>query len=463
MPTSERYECARETYGWFAKSGWKAMPMSPLSLTSVTLISPTGVTMPLAKSTREIRPPRSVTHIAPSGPHSRSQGVSNPAAIVLTRCAEAVDAFAARAAATVRMKQARAVVNVLVLVPRSAGGFAQKLGARATGRYSEVRRRSPGHAPAPAEETARRAVAGQGGEPQHVFGRLFGAPGRSRAAHVGTHPARIGGVHQHTGAAQALGQEHGERVQRCLGDGVGRCGRPQALLERRRPARDVDDPTVTPLDHPRNEYLGDPPHAQQVGLERLPYRVAIEREKVGALVQENPRVVDEHVHPGNGPFGALDGLLVRNVELHGAGALEPPCHRQRGALVPGSDHDVIALSGEHLTEGQADAPVAASYKGDTAFRDPAAHEHSDGGAARTVTAGTLPRPLAETPADQWPDTGRGPPRRGGSTLGRGPGLPARGPPSRGRLPGPACGLAPPWRAPGRTGQNGERKGARCAR
>src|SRR5574341_426418 len=68
------------------------MPMSPLSLTSVTLISPTGVTMPLAKSTREIRPPRSVTHIAPSGPHSRSQGVSNPAAIVLTRCAEAVDA-----------------------------------------------------------------------------------------------------------------------------------------------------------------------------------------------------------------------------------------------------------------------------------------------------------------------------------------------------------------------------------
>jgi len=104
------------------------------------------------------------------------------------------------------------------------------------------RRALPVDPAAVAEEASGRAVVGQRGRP-HDPGRAVGHGAAARASHVRRHPAGAHGVHEHAVAAEGGGEHQRERVQRRLGDRVGRVAVAHAG-ERAGAGRDVDQTPV---------------------------------------------------------------------------------------------------------------------------------------------------------------------------------------------------------------------------
>ena len=130
-----------------------------------------------------------------------------------------------------------------------------------TGRPS---RKKPPVGPSSGRSAARRTLAA----PCHA------ARGRA-AAHVGAHPARADGVDQHAVAVQAIRQQDRRRVQRRLGDGVGRV----PVAHRRQGPRSLETLTTRPAGCGGAAQPGrrSAPRAERVDLQRRPGLVARRR------------------------------------------------------------------------------------------------------------------------------------------------------------------------------------------
>src|SRR5213593_4028163 len=172
-------------------------------------------------------------------------------------------------------------------------------------------------------------------------------------------------VHQHVAGGQLLGDGLGETDQAGLGRGVVRL--PFVAVDAHH-ARDVDDPSPAPLDHPPGRVFGHEERALEIRVDhRIPVVLADPEQQV---VARGPGVVHNHVDPpevlldrGDRRFHLAGVAHVTSIAARRAVGQRMRGRLGLGAIAPQDGH-ACAREREGLRDGVPDAAAPASHHGD---------------------------------------------------------------------------------------------------
>src|SRR5437899_1968362 len=238
--------------------------------------------------------------------------------------------------------------------------------------------------PAVDDQELPRNVAGEvGGEKEHGGGHILALAqppqrdcldqclprlGADAARQLGVDEPRRHGVHQDLARGKLLGHRLREPDEARLRGGVVRlafvAGDPHD-------ARDVDDPTPAPLDHPAGGVLRHQEGALEVGVEHGVPVVFVDAEQ--QVIPRGARVVHEHVD-------LLEFLLDRRDRLLylcrlgdvARVAARPVAERPRRLLgarpIAAQDRHLRPRPRQRLRDGVADAPTAPGHESDLPFQ-----------------------------------------------------------------------------------------------